>query len=303
MTEGTWGPLAEPPHPDAAGPDDPPWRDNAFFSLFDPVHRAGAVVHFSTSPNAPGIRARASVAADGRTAELVEPLEPGIMSSPSIHLDLDAGVVRVDSRDLKLELHYTPRFVIADYNLLEGFFTPLQADKPPIQHYQQGANVTGWIEIEGSRTSVSGQGFRDRTWGFRDDQRAGARPDDRSITTEYLALGVCMEKCDLTLMKMLNAGGETNTGGFVITDTLRRVVNCEITRDGAGLLDALDVEIEDGEKVSLRAGPPRMGFWLPLGVPKKGPVLSAYDDIVAVDGGAHGTGGGIFEHGTVRRLC
>ena len=46
-----------------------------------------------------------------------------------------------------------------------------------------------------------------------------------------------------------------------------------------------------------------MGFWLPLGVPRKGPVLSAYDEIVAVDGGAHGAGGGIFEHGTVRRLC
>jgi len=303
MTKSIWGPLAEPPHPDAAGPDDPPWRDNAFFSLVDPARRAGAVVHFSTSPNAPGTRARASVAAEGRTAELVEALEPGVMSSPSIKLDLEGGIVSVDSRDLSLELHYTPRFVIADYTKLEGFFTPLREDKEPLQHFQQGVDVTGWIEIEGHRTDVRGQGFRDRSWGFRDDQRAGARPDDSKVTTEYIALGVCMEQCDLTLMKMLNAGGETNVGGFVITDTLRRVVNAELTRDAAGLLDALDVEIEDGEKVSLRTGPPRMGFWLPLGVPRKGPVLSAYDEIVSVDGGAHGVGGGIFEHGTVRRLC
>jgi hypothetical protein len=303
MTDSIWGPLAEPPHPDAAGPDDPPWRDNAFFSLVDPARRAGAVIHFSTSPNAQGTRARASVAAEGRTGELVEALDPGVMSSKSIKLDLESGVITVDSRDLALELQFAPRFVIADYTKLDGFFTPLREDKEPLQHFQQGVNVTGWIEIDGQRTEVNGQGFRDRSWGFRDDQRASAQPDDKKITIEYIALGVCMEKCDLTLMKMLQAGGDTTIGGFIITDTLRRVVNAEITRDAAGLLDSLDVEIEDGEKVSMRTTGQKVGFWLPLGVPRKGPVLSAYDEIVGVDGGSHGTGGGVFEHGTVRRLC
>jgi hypothetical protein len=298
---GEWGLLAEPLHHGAAADGDPPWRENAFLSFWAPGERAAAVIHVSTSPNAEGRRARASVTARGRVAELLEPLEPMTMSSESIDVDL-SGTVRVASPSLSVELELTPRFCVADYGELD-IFTPL-GDNPPIRHVQQAADVRGWVEVEGERTAVAGRGVRDRTWGFRDDQRAGAsRPDDGDVTVEYLAGSACLDDLALTFMKQRKRDGRSVTGGFVMTDVARPVVACEVTRDAAGLLGVLEVTLADGEQLVLEVVPgPRLGFWLPTGSGRKGPTLSAYDEFVSLAAGAHGTGGGLMEHGVVRFL-
>jgi hypothetical protein len=291
----TWGPLAEAVHEGAAGSSDPPWRENAFFSVWDHDRGAAAIVHVSTSPNAEGRRARASAVVGGHTRELVEALEPLELSSPSITIDLE-GAVSVEGDGLALELTFTPRFVVADYTRLHGLLTPL-GDAPPMQHFQRGADVTGWIEIDGERVSVNGQGVRDRTWGFRDDQRG-------NVTVEYLAGSGCFPTFDFTVMKMLKPDGSTTAGGFVMRDEARRITACEITRDAAGLLAQLDLVVDGGEEITLPVTPlpaGRLGFWIPLGVARKGAALSAYDEFVLFDG-AGGRGGGVMEHGVVRRL-
>ena len=283
-----WGPLAEPVHPDAAGPDDPPWRENAYFGFWDRAADAAGIIHLSTSPNTEGLRVRVSLALAGRTAELVEPLEPMVLSSESVDVDLDRGV-RVDTSDLAVDLRFSPRFVPADYGELPHLLPPLE-DRPRIRHFQQGADVEGRVRIGSDEATIDGRGLRDRTWGFRDDQRG--------ITLEDLAGAACLDDCTFTVMKQGRADGSTIAGGFVMTDGVQVVDEVAITRDGRGLLGGLDLTA-GGETRSFPAvDEPRIGFWLPLGVPKRSAVLSVYDEFVSYQGG----GAGVIEHGVVRQL-
>jgi hypothetical protein len=286
--DATWGPLAEPLHTGAAGPDDPPWRENAFFSFWDRDRAVAGAVHVSTSPNAEGRRARASIAIGAVAAETIEPLEPMCVTSETIAVDL-AGGVRVDGSELRADLAYAPRFTPADYC---GFLAPL-AGLPPLAHWQQGAEVTGWVEVAGTRVPVAGQGFRDRTWGYRDESR---------MFVEYLAAGLCFEAFDLTLIKQLDAGGAVATGGYVLGTAARPVVDLALVRSAAGLARTVTVTLADGEPLKLAVAAPTAGFWVPMGPERAGPTLSAYDEFVPVDAGLHGTGFGSFEHGILRRL-
>jgi hypothetical protein len=284
----TWGPLGEALHSGAAGPDDPPWRENAFYSFWDRERAVAGAVHLSTSPNAEGRRARASAAVGAAAAETVEPLAPMSFSGETITVDLD-GQVAVDSPDLRLELEYAPRFTPADYC---GFLPPLDG-LPALAHWQQGADVAGWVEVAGTRVIVAGYGFRDRTWGYRDESR---------MFVEYLAAGLCFDTFDLTLIKQLDGAGSVATGGYALADTARAVVGLDLTRSAAGLTRAVALTLADGEQIDLTVGRETAGFWVPMGPERAGPTLSAYDEFVPVDAGAHGEGFGSFEHGILRRL-
>jgi hypothetical protein len=283
-----WGPLAEPLHTGAAGAGDPPWRENAFFSFWDEARTVAGAFHVSTSPNAEGRRARASAAIGAAAAELVEPLEPMQLSGARVAVDL-GGRVQVDGPELRADLRYSPRFGPADYC---SFLPPLD-DLPPLSHWQQGADVAGWVEVDGTRVDVDGQGFRDRTWGYRDESR---------MFVEYLAAGLCFDTFDLTLVKQLDAAGATATGGYALADTARAVVTLDLTRSAAGLAHALTLTLDDGERLDLTIGREAAGFWVPMGPERAGPTLSAYDEFVPVAAGPHGNGFGSFEHGILRRL-
>jgi hypothetical protein len=284
----TWGPLAEPLHDGAAGPGDPPWRENAFFSFWDRDRGVAGAVHVSTSPNAEGRRARASIAIGATAAETIEPLDRMRFAGETIVVDLDRGV-RVDEPTLSADLTYAPRFTAADYC---GFLAPLD-DLPPLAHWQQGADVTGWVEVAGTRVPVAGQGFRDRTWGYRDESR---------MFVEYLAGGLCFDGFDLTLIKQLDAGGATATGGYALGASARPVVDLALVRSAAGLARTVTVTLDDGELLELAVAAPTAGFWVPMGPERAGPALSAYDEFVPVDAGPHGAGFGSFEHGILRQL-
>ena len=284
----TWGPLAEPLHAGAAGPDDPPWRENAFFSFWNPDGAVAGAFHVSTSPNAGGRRARASAAVGASAAETVEPLEPVQFSGETITIDLDGRVV-VDSAELAADLTYTPRFGPADYC---AFLPPLEG-LPPLSHWQQGADVTGCVEVAGTRVDVDGRGFRDRTWGYRDESR---------MFVEYLAAGLCFDAFDLTLVKQLDGTGETATGGYALADTARAIVGLDLTRSAAGLTHSVALTLDGGEQINLTVGRETAGFWVPMGPERAGPTLSAYDEFVPVDAGPLGRGYGSFEHGILRRL-
>jgi hypothetical protein len=282
-----WGPLATPFH---TGVDTTaaPWRENAFLAFFDPTRSVCGAIHCSTSPNAPG-RARASVVVDGRLAEVVEPLDPLTFTGAAIDYALP-GTVTVRHAALALELRATPRFVPADYTRL-GLIPPLPGHEP-LSHYQQGADVTGWVELDGERTTIEARGFRDRTWGFRDES---------AMFVEYLAFGACFDDFDLTLTKFLDPDGGMRTGGYRLTKDVERVEGVDVTRSAAGLLAAIDVRLERGDELSIRVGS-STGFWAPMGIERRGPTLAAYEECVTVDAGEAGRGTAVVEHGILRRL-
>jgi len=282
----TWGPLAEPFHD--TDDERAPWRENAFLSFFDEEHGVCGAVHVSTSPNVGG-RARASVVVDGRLAEVVEPLGPWTFTGESIEFDVD-GAVRVRADAMSLDLLATPRHVPADYTALD--LIPPLPGHPPLTHCQQGADVTGSVTVEDRRVDIEARGFRDRTWGFRDESL---------MFVEYLALGACFDDWDLTLTKFLEPDGGTRVGGYCLGASAVPVTSAEITRSASGLLAALDVVVDGSDPLTLRAGS-SVGFWAPMGVERRGPTLAAYEECVALDGGAAGRGTAVAEHGILRRL-
>ncbi len=119
---------------------------------------------------------------------------------------------------------------------------------------------------------------------------------------EYLAGGACFDAFDLTVTKFLDPDGATQTGGYRLSGAgAERAVDATITRSASGLLAALEVGFEGGDRISMRTGP-GVGFWAPMGVERTGPALAAYEECVPLDAGPQGKGVAVFEHGVVRRL-
>jgi hypothetical protein len=287
----TFGPLAEPIHPDAAGPDDPPWRDNAYLAFWSDTEPIFGQVHVSTSPNDRRRFARIGVCIDDHPAEFLEPLEPGTFTSPSIEFDL-AGRVRVDSPELTLDLHYRPRFTPTDY-LSSGVMGGLVRDAP-LQHFEQGCDLTGSVQVKDRSLLIQGKGFRDRTWGFREESKQWV---------EWLTVWACFETFDLTALKILGTDGRTTVDGFVVDgDGQTRVTGITYTYTGAGRLERADLTLENGGTcvVTHRSG--RGGLWLPVGPDgHSGPVLESYAEFPGLESNGQ-FGRGLVGYGVLRQL-
>jgi len=283
-------PHAQVPAAAVPGLGGRPWRDNAYAGFWDTQQNVFGVVHVSTSPNAPGTRARFSVLVDGRAVEVVEPLPPGSFRSSSIDVDLPAARVLVDHPGVHAELEFTPRFVEADYSatgvlpdLVEGI---------SLQHFQQGANVVGRIEVHGRTVTIDGQAFRDRTWGPRDESAAWS---------EYAVIAGCTPAFDYTVMRFRDTRDRTATHGFLIRpEGAVPVDGLALIRDAAGMITQATVTGPDATRVLLEMTRGRGGFWVPMGTGGPPPVLSAYDD--AVDVSVDGVTGAGFTEQAVLRL-
>lgn len=287
-----WGALATPVTTDRPAVD-LPWRDNAFYGVWDHATHVYGAFHVSTSPNAEGRRARASVSLDGRVVEVVEPLEPGSFRSESITFELD-GRLTVRAPGLEVDLELEPHCRPVDYSG-SGVF-PGASDDHPMQHWQSGATVTGRVVVGGESRTLGGHGFRDRTWGFRDETAA-----IREYTAGVLQYG---DDAMLSLMKFLRPDGRLLLEGRLLgRDGVEHVTAIDVVRDAAGLLSALEIVV-DGRGVTLRRTDRVAGFWVPMGPDgRRGPVMAAYDEyshFVADDGTAVF---GLVEHGVVRTLA
>lgn len=287
-----WGALAFPLHLDSPV-SEVAWRDNAFLAFWDTAHAVFGVVHFSTSPNVGGRRARCSIAADGTSAEVIEPLDPGSFRSASMAFDLEHGLISVEAEPLTARLAMTPRFTAADYS--QTGLIPDLVDGHPLRHYQQGADVTGQVRIgRHAPRAIDGQGLRDRTWGPRDESAAWS---------EYAGVIGCLPGYDLTAMKFRDTRGRTRTHGFVLgPDEVRDVHRMDISRDAAGLIDGAQLLVGSGTELSVRMRRSGLGFWVPMGAGGSPPVMSAYDDAAEIAADDGQTGGGFSEQGVLRHL-
>jgi hypothetical protein len=269
----------------------PPWRDNAYVCFWDARHDLVGVLHVSTSPNAEGRRARFSISLGGRTVELIEPLEPGAFRSASLTYDLDDRVV-VRSERVSADLELEPRLSVADYTA--GEVIPALVAGEPQHHFQQVVSVQGRVEVDGQSVDVAGDGFRDRTWGYRDES---------AHIEEYISFMVLFPDFGLTALRFHDVEGGNRVEGFRMRDDgVVKVTDIAVTRDGAGLLAEADLMLAEGEPLVLRAGARRGGFWVPMGPERRGPTLSAYDEFVELSLPSGDRGYGFIEHAALRRL-
>ena len=287
-----WGPLSEPLHnevPEGA----PPWRDNAFLSFWDPERGLVGTLHVSTSPNAEGRRARLSVETGGRTIELVESLEPGTFTSESITFDAGASF-KVASERISGEIVTTPLFGLADYT---GDKAPVEFSldhERPLMHYQRAALVTGTLVVDGRTVELNGHGFRDRTWGYRDES---------SSINEYFGYMWTFPSFAVTSMRLQGGGGAEQTIGFVLSsDDTVNVTSMSMTRDASGLFAASKLELTDGRTIEVRGVDRRAGFWCPMGWERTGPTLSAFDEFISLRTSDGEEGFGLIEQGIVKHL-
>jgi hypothetical protein len=275
-------------------PDAPfAWRDNAYLGFWDATNDVYGSVHVSTSPNAEGRRARASVSVRGRSVELVEELAPGTFAGEHIDFGLD-GRIRVAAHDLVLDVRMSPRSPVADYST-GGVLSDLVPDEP-LQHLQQAVRVDGEVTVAGrafEQATIRGRGLRDRTWGYRDE----------SVSMhEFAFLMVGLPDRDISVIKFLHGDGTTKAHGFVLEDTATEFHSLDLTWDASGQVSAADLEFGDGGTLTLRRTATVGGFWVPMGVERRGPAMSCYDQFVAVETSDGEQGFGIFEAGIIRRL-
>jgi hypothetical protein len=285
-----WGPLSEPIHAGPLPEGRPPFRDNAYLAFWDAEQAVYGAFHVSTSPNAEGRRARLSLGGPGGAVEVVEPLDPGTFTSPSIAFDLDQRIV-VGTPDLEGEINCTPLFAVADYS--HGSIIPPLIPGEPLRHFQQAARVRGRFTVAGRDVELDGSGLRDRTWGFRDESVSIA---------EYIALIAVFDDFAVTCMRFAGADGSDRTEGYRLAERAEPLQDMGITRDASGLLAAAELRSAGGEAVSLRVTERLGGFWVPMGSERRGPVMSAYDEFDRIRTPAALSGTAICEQGVLRRL-
>ena len=287
-----WGPLSEPVHTDVPSTDRP-WRDNAFVCFWDPERDVVGTLHTSTSPNAEGRRARFSLQSGGTTVELVEELEPGSFSSASVSFEAGASF-SVHSERVEAVVTTTPLHALADYT---GDRAPMafSLDKDqPLMHYQRAATVKGRVTLDGTTIELDGTGFRDRTWGFRDES---------SSVAEYYGLMWVFPELTVTSMRLLGEDGKLATLGYFLTDeNATPVKDMTLTRDASGLFAAARVEPETGPAIDVRATGRPAGGWCPMGWERPGPTVSAYDEFCNLRASDGREGFGLIEQGILKRV-
>ena len=287
-----WGPLAEPLHPDAAGPGDPIWKDNAYLSFWDFQRKVVGSFHVSTSPNGVGARrARCSVLLGDRVVEIIEELPPGEFRGSSISFGLD-GVVAVDHPDLTARLVNAPLYTPADYSLTD-LIPPLVPGKP-LRHYQQGCTVQGSFSTGGVEHEFSGFGMRDRTWGFR---------DEAAQWLEYAGLVCVFDGVFVTAMKFLGAQGGLKADGFLIDAAgSHSITDIGFRRTAAAQFLQATLTLDDATVRKVDMTSREAGFFVPMGAETDGPAFGTYDDFMALSSAGQ-TGGGFFEQGIIHRVC
>jgi hypothetical protein len=286
-----WGPLSEPLHLDIPR-DAPPYKDNVFIAFWDPSINIFGSFHASTSPNATGRRIRFSYGTSGEVIETIEPLDRGTYTSDSLDFDL-AGTLTIRSARIEGQLTFRPHRALADFATRST--VPSLVPDQPLQHYQRGTTVTGTLVVDGREVSIDGLGFRDRTWGFRDE----------SVSfREYFGLFAVFPDYSIAAQRHLSADGHDRTEGYVLTDSDAQPVTglVDWSRDASGLFSATRITIEGGHDLTMKLVQRNGGFWVPMGWERIGPTLSAYDEFGEVQNGDGDRGHALVEQGIVRQL-
>lgn len=267
-----------------------PWRDNAFFAWWDYDTRLFGIVHVSTSLNGGGLRARCAMRLGDRDREIVEDLTVGTFDSSSIKVDLH-GRLLVDNEALSLDLTMTPLFATVDFTTNRSI--PSLSEEFPLHHYQRGFRAEGSARVGSQQTQFAGVGWRDRTWGYRDES---------AQWVDYLYANFVMDECAIGLWKALGADGAERSFAWRVDDDGQTALgNFSFARDGAGLFSDATIEV-DGGPLTFRKVERAAGWWLPMGERQTGPTFSAYDEWFTVITPSGDLVGALGEYGSLRKV-
>jgi hypothetical protein len=287
---GPWGPLAEPLHADQdVGPDDPPWRENAFLAFSDRQQRCFIIAHLQGGRTDAGMFARVSVLQDDHLYEVFEPLDEMTFTSEHVSFELD-GHLRADCDELRVDLRMTPLHAPVDYSPT-GTLPGLRRAEP-LQHFEQAGGFTGTVSTAAGELAVRGNVIRDRTWGWR---------QEIANWTEYYASFFSFPDFDLAAMKFSTREGDVPAHGALVGGRSGTVVGSQVRRrDGTGTIVDLELELDDGDRVMVSLGRPEARIFCPLNDPQGPVAFTAYDDLVEVRLGDGSVGFGIMEQGILR---
>jgi hypothetical protein len=266
-----WGPMS---HPVTETIEDglPPWKDHIYCAFWDAESDCYGFLHFNSSPNHDTGKAQLTGSFGGTIVNIKEPLSPRVdrFNSASLEFDL-RGAVEVKHADVSGTLSLQPRLTPVDYT--QNSLLPPLVEGEPLQHWQQGVEMTGELTVEGTTYRLAAQGYRTRTWGFRDDSNQ---------FQEYVSLQTCLSTRDITAMKFRWPDGSLKTDGFVITaEEQIPVVDMHVVRDSAGLTTRLRLDLADGQTLTLERRDVGVALWCPIGLPEReGPTFAAYDELI-----------------------
>jgi hypothetical protein len=273
---------------------DAPWRDNAWLAFWDRAAGIIGVAHASTSPNAGARHARISLSHDRRLTEIIEPLEPGTFAGQTINFGLDDGIL-LDGPDVSGKLDMQPLFAVADYT--GGAVFPSIAGQRPLNHYQQAARVTGRLAVHGRTIDIDGHGYRDRTWGYRNES---------ATILEYIATQCVFPEYSVSAMRFHVAADDSDRAeGFLLGAEDRRVQPfTQVVRGRAGEVLEFRLDPQDGDPLVIAIEDRLGGFPVPVSPERNtGPTLAAFEEFCVVRASDGSTGFGVVGTGSRRQLC
>src|SRR5581483_8435731 len=162
-----WGPMSHPARETIAD-GRPPWKDHIYIGFWDVSSDCYGFLHWNSSPNHDTGKAQLSGSFGGVVLDINERLAPHAtrFSTRSLEFDL-ASSIEVRNERIHGHLTAAPRLTPVDYTQ-NSLLPPLVAGEP-LQHWQQGVELTGELTVDGATHTISALGYRTRTWGFRDD--------------------------------------------------------------------------------------------------------------------------------------
>lgn len=266
-----WGPMSHPAR-DAIEDGMPPWKDHIYLGFWDANAEVYGFFHWNSSPNHETTKAQLSVWIRGEAIDIKEPLPAARTRFCTEHLEFDlSGEIVVKGDRLHGRITVSPRFVPVDYTA--GGLLPPLVEGEPLNHWQQGARLTGELVLDGEPIALEALGYRTRTWGYRDDSNQFA---------EYVSLQLCLESADITVMKFLWPDGSQRTDGFLASDDgIVAVQDMRVTRGAAGETVRLRLTLADGRELVLERRGCAAGMWCPIGLPERdAPTFCAYDEVI-----------------------
>jgi hypothetical protein len=273
---------------------DAPWRDNAWLAFWDLAAEVTGVVHVSTSPNAGARHARVSVFHDRRLTEIIEPLDAGTFMGETVKFDLDHGITLV-APDISGTLDIEQLFAVADYT--GGAVFPSMPGQRPLNHYQQAARVRGRLMLHGKTIEIDGHGYRDRTWGYRNES---------ATILEYIATQCVFPTFSVSAMRFHVAADDSDRmEGFTLAEDARRIgAFTGIVRGRVGEVLEFRLEPDDGEPLVISIQE-RLGAFPVAVSPERntGPTIACVEEFCTVRASDGSMGVGIVGVGSRRELC
>jgi hypothetical protein len=271
-----------------------PWRDNAWLAFWDRAADVIGVAHVSTSPNAGARHARISVSHESRLIEIIEPLAAGTFAGARVSFDLDDGI-DLRAPEVGGTLSIDPLFAVADYT--RGAVFPSLPGERPLNHYQQAAHVTGHLVLGGESIDIDGHGFRDRTWGYRNES---------ATILEYIATQCVFPTFSVSAMRFHVAADDSDRAeGFVLAEHSQRMRPfTEVIRGRAGEVLEFRLESDGGDDLVIAVAERLGGFPVPVSPERNsGPTLAAFEEFCVVRASDGSVGFGVLGVGSRRQLC